>query len=105
MSKPLNWMDIGLHCAFAGAWAGLCGWVAGWAYSYAVAAPGLPDEVLGWMLAGVFTLAGLMGNWLFWLARERRQHGYAFGGRQSQWEWLAPAGVTVVAFGAGFYLS
>lgn len=100
--KPLDWLDIGLHCLFAAIWAGLCGYLTGWGYSYAMASPSLPDEVMGWAIAGIFTLAGIVGNWFYWAARERFQHSYGWGGRQSQWEWLAPAGVTIIAFGIGF---
>ena len=103
--KPLDWLDIGLHCLFAALWAGLCGYLAGWGYSYAMAATGLPDEVMGWVIAGIFALAGIIGDWLFWVARERGQHGYGWGGRQSNWEWAAPAGVTVVAFGTVFAIT
>ncbi len=102
--KRIDWWDIFWHCLIAVAWAGLCGYVAGRGYSYAMGAGGLADQVFGWALVGIFTLAGIIGNWLFWLGRERQQHGYAFGGRQSQLEWIAPAGVTALAFGVGFVI-
>ena len=100
--KKLDWVDIGLHCLFAAIWAGLCGYVAGWGYAYAMGASGLPDEVLGYVITGIFGLAGLLGNWAFWLARERYQHSYGWGGRQSNYEWAVPAGVTVVCFAVVF---
>lgn len=103
--KPLDWVDISLHCLFAALWAFAGGYGAGTGWGYASGAPGLVDAVLGWALVATATVGGIGAGWLFWILRERLQHGYGFGGRQSNMEWQIPAGVTVVAFGAGFLIA
>lgn len=87
--RGLDWVDIGLHCAAALVWGAGCGFGVQLGVAYLVDAPTTGDWWLGLAMIIVCAAATIAGI-LFWVSRERLQHGYDFGGRQSTWEWLAP---------------
>jgi len=87
--RGLDWGDIGLHCGVALIWGAGCGYGLQLGVDYLIGAPGLGDWWVG--LAMIFCAVMALGaGMLFWLTRERLQHEYEFGGRQSTWEWQAP---------------
>ncbi len=94
--KPLDWLDIGLHTGLALAWGTACGMGLALGLTYLIA-PNVFDWWLGAAMA-VFSLPAFLGGLLFWFCRERKQHEYDFGGRQSQWEWIAPSLANIAAF-------
>lgn len=94
--KPIKWLDIALHTVPALLWAAAAGYACGFGWSY--------GSSLGVLLFGLSLLA-LPAGILFWMTRELFQHNRWFGGRQSQLEWMIPAGVQLVAFTAAFIIA
>lgn len=87
--RGLDWVDIGLHCGAALIWGAGCGLGIQLGVAYVAGAPTSWDWYLGLGMI-VFCAAATVAGILFWLGRERLQHQYEFGGRQSTWEWSAP---------------
>lgn len=87
--RGLDWVDIGLHCGAALLWGVMCGFGMKLGVDYLVDAPRAGDWWLGLALI-ICSVAATFAGILFWIGRERSQHGYEFGGRQSTWEWAAP---------------
>lgn len=87
--RGLDWVDIGLHCAAALVWGVFCGFGLQLGIAYVAGAPTNGDWFLGLGIIAGSVMAVMVGL-LYWLGRERLQHGYEFGGRQSTWEWQAP---------------
>ena len=85
----IDWLDIGLHVLFAGLWAAgaAVGFDQGRTYGRAS----------GWILA-VLSVASLGAVLFFWPVRELDQHGGAWGGGQSQLEWIVPNFLAVLIF-------
>ena len=92
----VKWPDILIHVAFAvpaGAGAG-AGLQIGFAYG------GWPGAVLA-VLSGAGGLAAVF----YWPLRERLQHAFEWGGRQSQMEWIVPSAMTPTGAVAGWWIS
>jgi hypothetical protein len=67
----LDWVDIGLHALAA--------------FCFMASAALLFEHK--------YVLVAAVINSAFWLCRELYQHGWKFGGAQSQVEWIAPSAV------------
>jgi hypothetical protein len=95
--EPLKPGDIALHSAGGAIWGALCGFGGYWGVIYIA---GAPTHFAWWKGVALFlgSLVALGTGILLWLNREEYQHDYARGGRQSEWEWKAPAVVSVAAY-------
>jgi hypothetical protein len=87
--KKLDWPDILFHCAHAGA----AGILAGVMMALGVQEGG--QFILVAMAAATATMSASM---LFWVLREKSQHGGKLGGLQSKLEAYAPLIVCLVLF-------
>ena len=90
----IDWTDIALHTVIAALFAGAAGYAASSGLAYGGA--------LGILLAVLSLLAGVAGL-LFWIVREKWQHGTMWASRQSILEWALPAAITPIAMVAGGY--
>lgn len=104
MSDRKDVIDISLHTGAAIIWSTMAGIGMKQGLNIYLLAPSDAEKLFGLALAA-FAIIGLIACLMYWPGRERWQHGFDWGGVQSQKEWIIPDAAAIVSFAVASYLS